>query len=449
MNKNDDIILDILGQHLLPIYTQICLCFPVSDVSSYQQLIKTLETGLERLHTAFPWLAGRVINEGATTGNTGVFKIATLGEPSRLSVKDIRDDPSHPSMESLRRSKFPINSLDQSIFAPRKTVIDAESSSPPEVFSLQATLINGGLILTFIGHHQAIDGIGQDHIIRLFSKACRGEDFTSEERLVGNLSSDNVIPLLEASCEPPSSLDHQIFQTPSSSSQPLEDSPVCAWAYYSFPSSSLDALKAFAAQTSTSKFISTDDALTAFIWKSVSSARLSRLSPSTPSTLARAVDLRQPLGISHMHPGFVQNMTYNTSSFQELVDMPLGALASQLRSKIDPETSTVAHDTRSLATLLGNSPDKSQISFAASLSRSTDVFFSSWAKMKAYGYDFGPGLGRAEAVRRTKSQYTEGLMYLMPREPSGEIGLVICLSEGDMGILRRNEEFMRFAEYLE
>lgn len=448
---DDGIRLDILGQQVLPIYTQICFIFSVADASSHRQLLETLEAGLGNLYTAFPWLAGRVVNEGASASNTGVFKIKALGTQPRLVLKDIREDISSPSMESLRQANFPINALDESIFAPRKTKIDVNSSccpSSPEVFLLQATLINGGLILTFLGHHQAMDGIGQDHIIRLFSKACRKEKLTSEEQVVGTLAPGNAIPLLDASYKTPSNLDHQISKTSSSSSESGEGPPVGNWAFCCFKKSSLDALKASAAQSSRSGFFSTDDALTAFIWRSVSSARLARLNPTTPSTLARAVDVRNLLGFSPMHPAFLQNMTYNSHTFRELIDMPLGDLASELRSRIDPGTSTLLHDTRSLATLLAMSQDKSRISFAACMSWTSDIFFSSWAKMRSYEYDFGLGLGSAEAVRRTKSHTTEGLMYLMPKAPNGEIGLVMCLSEEDMAVLRRDEQFLRFAEYV-
>lgn len=154
------------------------------------------------------------------------------------------------------------------------------------------------------------------------------------------------------------------------------------------------------------------------------------------------------LAMSPMHPGFMQNMTYNTFTFQKLVCMPLGVLASHLRSKVDPETTTLVHDTCALATFLTRTQDKSCVGFAAKINGTSDIFFSSWAKIRSYEYDFGPGLGRAEVVRRTKSHATEGLMYLMPRSPNGEIGLVICLSKEDMAALRKNDEFSRFAEYV-
>jgi len=68
--------LDILGQQLLlKIYTQICFCFSVADASSHSAIINTLTNGLERLSASFPWLAGKVVNEGSGEGNSGIFKI--------------------------------------------------------------------------------------------------------------------------------------------------------------------------------------------------------------------------------------------------------------------------------------------------------------------------------------------------------------------------------------
>jgi hypothetical protein len=448
--RNEDILLDIFGQQILPIYTQICFGFPIADARSYPRIIDTLGTALERMYTQFPWLSGRVFNEGATASGTGVFKIRVHQEIPHLCVKDLRHDPSFPSMEALRLTGFPINVLDEDILAPRRTLIDADDSPSPEVFLIQATLINGGLLLTFIGHHQAMDGIGQDQIIRLFSKACRKEEFTDGELEVVNLTAGNKIACLDSLDELPPNLKYQIVDQQSSTPQPLSPNPPdCTWASFSFSKASLEVLKSTATNDSPATFISTDDALSAFIWKSVTTARLPRLGPSIPSTFARAADVRQLLSISALHPGFVQNMTYNALTFKELVGMPLGVLASHLRSEIDPKTSTLAHDTRALATLLSRTADKSCVSFAANMEGASDIFFSSWAKMRSHEYDFGGDLGRAEVVKRTRSRnMTEGLMYLMPKSLGGEIGLVICLSGVDMEALMGNSEFAEFAEYV-
>jgi hypothetical protein len=75
-----------------------------------------------------------------------------------------------------------------------------------------------------------MDGIGQDQIIRLFSKACRKEEFTEEETSVVNLAVGNTIPLLEMLSELPSTLDYQIISKQSALSQsastPTSD---CTW----------------------------------------------------------------------------------------------------------------------------------------------------------------------------------------------------------------------------
>ncbi len=88
-----------------------------------------------------------------------------------------------------------MNTLDESIVAPRKT-IPGPSESTAEVFQLQATIIKGELVLSFLGQHQAMDGTGQAQVIHLFSKACRNESFTAEELSIGNLAAENVVLLL-------------------------------------------------------------------------------------------------------------------------------------------------------------------------------------------------------------------------------------------------------------
>lgn len=134
-----------------------------------------------------------VVNEGSGEGNSGVFKIKTLEKIPRLVVKDLRHDPSIPTMDVLRQANF---------IAHRKTLLgssDESTSDSTPVFLLQADFITDGLLLTFVGQHQAMDMTWQGHIIHLFSKACRNAQFPSEELSSGNLARRNLIPLLDDS----------------------------------------------------------------------------------------------------------------------------------------------------------------------------------------------------------------------------------------------------------
>lgn len=440
-----DVTLDILGQQpFLKIYTQICLCFSMPDNASDSAIINTLTNGLERLTASFPWIAGQVVNEGASEDNTGVFKIKSLEKIPRLLVKDLRNDPSVPTMDGLRQAEFPMSMLDEEIICPCRTLPLPGTFDEFPVFLVQANFITGGLLLSLVAEHGAMDMTGQGQIIRLLSKACRNEPFTAEEVKTGNLPRHDIIPSLD-SYEPGPELSHQIINFPPTPPAPPAKS---TWAYFSFQPSSLAALKSLAMQTVPTGYISTDDALTALIWQSVTRARLPRLNPETNSTFARAVDVRRYITIPQTYPGLIQNMTYHTSALASLVHEPLGVLASQLRVAVDPNTSTLGYDSRALATFLARSADKTIFSFSANLDLSTDLMLSSWARVGCYDLDFGLGLGGPEAVRRPRFDPFESLMYLMPRTPEGEITAAICLRDEDMQRLRADGEFMRYARYI-
>lgn len=449
----NDVVLDILGQQSLNIFTQICFCYSMGeDGKSKDEILETLSKGLERLTEGFPWVAGQVVNErGEVEDDTGVFKIKGLERIPRLIVKDVSEQGSIPSMEELRKASFPIRMLDESFVAPRSTIpgIFSESSDVP-VFILQATFIKNGLILTFLGQHQVMDGTGQAHVISLLSKACCGERFTKEELETGNMGREDIIPLLTG--EEKSNLGdlhqklaHQIIPNPSPSSN--QEPPECAWACFNFPSSSLSKLKLLASKDlpSSTSFITTDDALTAFVWQSVSRIRLSRLSPYKKSTLARAVNVRPYLNIPSTYPGMVQNMTYNDFTISQLTNCPLGIIASQLRSNFDPKLSTLDQDTRALATFLDSAKNKSITSFTATLDFSSDIALSSWVKQNSYSLDFGIGLYNPESVRRPQFTPVESLMYLLPKTPNGDVTLVICLRNTDMNLLKSDKQFIKYA----
>ncbi|KAF7547598.1 hypothetical protein G7Z17_g7632 [Cylindrodendrum hubeiense] len=451
-----DVELDIMGQQpFLRIYTQISFCFPVPDPSAYPTFTNTLEKGLESLSDSFPWVAGQVVNEGAAQGNSGVFKIKALDKTPRLVVKDLRDDPSAPTMEGLRKSGFPMSMLDETVIAPRRTLPggpDYNPADPEPVLILQANLIDGGFILTVNAQHSTMDMTGQGEVIRLLFKACKGEAFTEEELAAGNLARKTAIPLLDDTFELSDELDNQISQAPSSESKPElpPAPPKASWAYFSFDPKSLSALKSHAeksmdSSTSTS-FISTDDSLSALIWQSVARARLPRLSPTDGTMIARAVDARGFVGAPKGYPGMLQNMTYNKSTIQELVDEPLGVVASKLRSQLDP--ANLRQRTRAIATYLTTLPDKSTFNVVASVNPSTGVMLSSWSKVNCYDLDFNFGLGKPESVRRPQFDPVESLMYLMPKAPDGEISLGISLREEDMERLKVDEEFVKYGKYI-
>ena len=144
-------------------------------------------------------------------------------------------------------------------------------------------------------------------------------------------------------------------------------------------------------------------------------------------------------------------MMYHRYTLQKLLEdegEPLGGVASQLRSALDPKTSNLGRNTRALATFLNHTLDKTTISVTAMLDLSADIMLSSWAKLDCYELDFNLGLGQPEAVRRPHFAPVKGLIYLMPRTLGGDISVAICLRDEGMVRLRADEEFAKYGRYI-
>lgn len=422
--------LDVLGQQpdLLQIYTQISLFFYVPDASFHEGIISTLTKGLKRLSNSFPWIAGQVDRKG--------YQITPLDKSPTLIIKDLRDKM---TIQLLRDAEFPMRMLEEDLIAPRRTLA-GESSEPNAVFLVQVNWIGGGLILTFNGQHGAMDMVGQGQVIGLLSKACRNESFTEEELATNNLKRPKVVPLLDQ--------DYKPRQDAGTYNHPIAAASNALWAYFSFDARSLHDLKVEAEKTKdeSTPFISTDDAVSAFIWKSTTKARIPRLHASDNTKFCRAVDVRSAVGVPKNYPGLLQIMTYHSATVQCIVDAPLGVIAADLRSKLASDE--LRRRTQEFATSIAKTIDKTSISLTPGLNPGTDVQLSSWAKVNYWDMDFGLGLGKPESVRRPRFTPFEGLMYLMPKAPNGEISMAISLRKEDMEMLRADEEFSRYAKFI-
>ncbi|CAO3628146.1 unnamed protein product [Cunninghamella blakesleeana] len=455
--------IDILGQQFMftRLYTEISFCYSVTDESAYSTIVNKLTKGLEQLIVAFPWVAGKV--EG-----TKIMPYLDCASVSQLiKVKDYRKDTSVPTMDDYRKARFPLRMFDEVIVAPCKTssYFDFMNKEAP-VLLIQVNYIQGGLILTFNANHQVMDMIGQAEVLSFLSKACHGESFTEEEIIIGNLDREHIIPLLSEEEQKNINIDHQIKKpSTTTESSPPPTPPSCQWANFIFEKGSLDQLKSIASKDLLDgiDFISTDDAMTAFIWQSITRARLPRLQQSKDydlttkvSQMARAIDVRKFLNIPSNFIGTIQNMTYHQYNVQELGSLsssdeqsiPLGHIASNLRLEVDPKTSTLKQKTRELATIISTTKDINTISTTAALNPSTDLTISSWAKVNCYSFDFNLGLGLPESVIRPFFQPFESIIFFSPKNLKGDVVANICLRDEDMERLKNDQQFIKYGQYL-
>lgn len=454
----EHLTLDILGQaeRINRLYTQVTLCFPIQDDSRslQKEIIDNLEIGLARLSKSFPWIAGKVIQ------NDGIFKITPAETALRLVVKELQDHDTVPSWGELKQANFPFRMLDEDVVAPCRTMVEPEAERP--VLMVQAYFVKGGLLLTINAQHGSMDMTGQGQLVALFAKACRGEDFTKDEVAIGNMQRTDRIPIRrdETPSNPdPPQPEQAVTQHVEADAKPREAEPsspsdALVWAYFDFSAASLASLKEVASQELTSyvTFVSTDDVLTAFIWQSLTRARHPRLDHprSTPTTLSRNVDVRSYFDLPSTYPGLMTTAVWPVLAVDDIVNhRSIGSIASFLRATLIP--GLLRANAEFQASVVARNQDAAaQRSIAGLSDPRFDVRLSSWAKEKLHDLDFGPCLGRPEAVRRPRfgNGAREGLVYFLPKGRDGSIVVGICLRDEDMERLRKDEQVLRWATWI-
>lgn len=444
-----NIPLDIYGQNprLSGLYTQLCFCFSLPDSSaSIADVTDHLGRGLERITTYFPWTAGQVVQ-----AEDGTFTIVPYERCPQLFVNDGRVDL--PNFEEYRNSGFPFRWLDEKTIASRKTLPNGGDEAAP-VLSLKATFVRGGLLLVFSAQHNCMDMAGQSEVIRLFAKACDNQTpFTDEGLRVGNFPRQHAIPLLGELPGEVDGITKEASDTSASQKDGRSDPTAtkATWSYFIFSAAALATIKSNAEKDMHTDFVSTDDALSAFIWKHLTRSRLTNLrNAPKSSTFERQVDVRKQLDLPTAYPG---NAVYKIStvlSTEDITSKSPGFLASRLRASLSP-VPDIGYRARKDATILNRKLQDKSIG-SRSATRGTipplDVKMSSWAKENCCNFDFGGPLGTPEAVRRPSFGGWSGLAYLMPKGKNGEIAAALCLGEVDIKALVSNEEFGRFGKHI-
>lgn len=430
------------------IYTQLCFCFATTKGISQDAVIKTLNNGLKRMTSSFPWLAGQVVCVESENEASHIFRVDPFREVPQLVVRDHTTDEAVPNMKSMMDAHFPYSMLDERLFCSRSTFSEWEKENTCfPVLSFQANFVNGGFILTVQACHSVLDIVGEAQIIRLLSIACHNEPFTAQVTEGMQLDRRNIVPLLETHKQREASDNATKQETSGATTGSTETRSLppqdLVWVYFSFTRERLEELKKAAQIASDdSTFVSTDDCISALIWQSLARSRLERISPSEILTFVRQVDVRRYMGVPDTYPGNMVSNTRSILTLHELSITDLGTLAKLLRHELDPDS--LGYKVRTQATEQATGVKAA----AGSKDRANTVTMSSWSKVNLSNVDFNLGFGRPVAVRRPRFTPTEGIVYLLPKAADGEIVAALCMRSEDMDRLRCDPEFLRYGQYI-
>ena len=445
-------IQDEVGQlPFLKSYQHMLLCFPVAEKVSRDSLVDSLHDAALKLTTTFPWLAGRIVNEGSGPGNSGRFKLVKcekFAPPNTIMrIKDCSD--SCPPYEEISRARGPITMFDSHVLAPYRAFPEGYQDSeddPAPAALFQANFIKGGLLLNLAVQHNLIDGGGLFQLLKLLATAMRGEEFPEKAVQQGNRDRRKIIPLLG---EDEKMLDFSHLRLPPPSQRPPPRDgprPPAPWCYFRVPAEKAKEIKALATKPElfdpAVKYISSNDALSAFSWKRITEIRQRRKPmPDATSKFCRAMDARKAMGVPTEYMGHMVHMATTWLTFKELEEKPLAYIASALRKSVNEVNNE--YSLRSFVTLIANEPDKSTIGYGGTFNPDTDVGSSSLSHSDIYGSDFGL-LGKPELIRRANFSPLESDVYFWPQTANGDFDLLLNFTEADIEALKHDEEWTSY-----
>ena len=468
------------------------LYFPVPNARAAVATAK-LKSSLSRTLDALPILSGSIqrgmhppradslcVGEPWNTVD-GMFRVSDLTQSGLDYVK-------------LRKQYFPLEALLE------YDMISLSQHGPlgkqDPVMMVQANLVLDGMILVVALHHSCMDGRGLVAVTEIWAKFCRGEDGAellrdgtlTEQRLMhgdeGSLLSDFpscfLFPLSLRNGE----TNANIAPNETSSSAPNPRAAVSApqqskkveLQTFFFSRRTLKTLKAKVSAslpetiedsngTQSPTYISTNDALSAFIFACVTRARTplehsgsTQMIPFVlPVSVRRILDIPNPAG-------YIGNMIVGC-----YFDLPLCAVRSELSSlaliaqRIRKRLIEINADrglVKRWVGAIGTAEDTRRITSAFRVTKDYPFLMNTWSSDKFYDIEWGPEVGcRCEGVRVLANKGTpprlDGTAIIMPElkighamaEGDGGLEVLIVLEKGVMAKLKNLLEWTAWAEW--
>ncbi|KAL9083511.1 MAG: hypothetical protein Q9165_008492 [Trypethelium subeluteriae] len=443
---------DVMGQFpQLKTYNHGTALFRIEDDAARDSIVRDLEEATAKIEAAIPWLAQQVVHEDIRPGYSGTFRVAPWPNnlpPNRLlRVKDCTE--LCPSYEELSQAQCAVQMLDGNLICPVPgfpMTYDESKMGPAPACLITINFIRHGVLLTFSNQHNVMDGTGIFQVVGLLALILNGKPIPQEAIEQGNRDPSTVVPLYHSD-EP--IRDHSYLKAAPASSTPPPALAPAKWAQIRFLRKTVPSLKQMATDPKGNDaavpFISAGDAISALYWKCLAQARIAKgQDPRATSKFSRSIDSRGALKVPTSYMGQMVYFAPTWLTHQELVDLPLSAIASHLRRSLNEVNNE--HAVRSYATYIAGVPDKTTLAYTGPFNRALDIPSSSMAQA-ALVLKFG-ALGYPEYIRRPNLTPIPGTLYFYPPEASGDLNLLVCLNEHEMEFLKKDPVWSTCTEFI-
>ncbi|KAI9814070.1 MAG: hypothetical protein M1827_003534 [Pycnora praestabilis] len=443
-------------------YSQRLLIFRCASSAQRDAQFAAFKAGLQALVLRCPILGGIIVSLPPHVASDGQQDWRTIvpDQGIELIVRDLRKVMA--SFEELEAVDFPISNLPYDLLMPIPQ--DLGNDRPFAACKMQFSAIEGGTILTFAMSHSVADGTGTNELMRVLSEETRlaqehsyegvtnEVDFISpttgmgqDRSIMRNMTSKTVFNIDQ----------HPAYRwkTPScANTQPLEKAPTHPFeattleipVLLRISAPSLAQLKADAT-TPGAPPISTHDALSALVWRTLLLIRSRRsssaqdLPASTTGSIFMPSDARRHLNLP---ASYVGNAVYQLTAALELGTLLSSAGLQHAASAIRRAITSV--NPALVSSYVAMTKERwIDWQFMSTGSTTGVAMGTAWTSGLLYSEDWGEAFG--PLVRyRYPGVIGKCMNCIMPKLPDGDAEVIVGVIPEEVEILRGVEGFGKY-----
>ncbi|KAK4081314.1 uncharacterized protein Triagg1_2846 [Trichoderma aggressivum f. europaeum] len=460
-----------LDQILPRMYFGEILCFPSADTN----LFPILQQGLSKVAASVPHLTSFVVHDDARPGRIRL-------ERGRDNIDNIlvnSNDPLEkmPDYQSLKRTSFPIFPR-SSLFYPN--VPNVPWAAPWPVMRAEVTRVRGGFVLVVLVHHCVFDGVALSELLKMWATCCACHDSAQPPEISQVRLNRTVLQGEESKQEnfPPADI-FKIVNKQSFLSQtislikrtfnpilPKPLSPTWPITLYRLPHDKLQGLKQTMNQFAPKlgvRFLSTNDVVSALIWSCATMAMstsfqrwnlMSYCSTGVSVNIRSKIQPRLPddfIGCA-FGVAYIDMARTNLCAAAEVASYEsIARVAAAIRHGVDGITN---EKMKEILNYVDGQDDPTKLQWRPK--KLNDFYISSWANQCIYNADWGPQIGKCDALRVAQIALAP-MCVILPRRAGFEskdghcvdIELVVSLESLHMDRFKRSKAMKMFAEIID
>ncbi|PSS06902.1 hypothetical protein M430DRAFT_54198 [Amorphotheca resinae ATCC 22711] len=441
-------------------YVRYLFPFPLAENYNLDEVARVLKDSLAATQKRLPVLACEAVPD-TEAKQAGVLRLQE-SEVGDIKVVDMRAPEAFPmTYQQLREKRFPLEAFEADVFC-RRPVWPSPGDRLP-ITAVQANFIQGGLILNWCIFHMIGDGKTFQKMLEIWAEECRraqGLEITSPVHLPDELFDRSRV--MQGSGRNKGRIeDHPEYVllpfTPTGA-PPKMLSPTHRARVFYFSPATLAQLKKDASPANAKMpasdvpWISTNDALSALLWRAVMAAQfpLDELEGNPTSVFNIAVDGRRradpPLPEDTMGC-FLEYVAPSMGIRTMLTEASLADIAVEIRRNVAKANQNYTDD---IVTLLDSIPDHNRLVPTAFLDvPGHNCVLTSWVNFDLYTIDWGHMFGGAvEAVRAPNVGIINGCQVVLPAVPESRGGgfeLLVGVEESAIHRLEMDALWTKYA----